>query len=50
MFPRAYEKKIAEKKQEREIEKKNDDIIMGFPVSQGEEKYVRPLKKLRKNN
>ena len=43
-------KKIAEKKQEREIEKKNDDIIMGFPVSQEEEKYVRPLKKLRKNN
>lgn len=43
-------KKVLEKKQEREIEKKNDDIVMGIPTSQEEEKYVRPYKKLRKNN
>ena len=43
-------KKVLEKKQEREIEKKNDDIVMGIPTSQEEEKYDRPHKKLRKNN
>ena len=43
-------KKVLEKKQEREIEKKNYYIVMGIPTSQEEEKYVRPYKKLRKNN